>query len=140
MSKRLVFDDTPHNLGRLHGELIDAVPELAPIVLPDGRKEARFGLSGIGDRIELLVPDDLSEAAEALIEAVIAAHDPTPTPTPPAPNFGEDIPSDFDSKLAETVANLRAYLALPTPTNAQTLAVVKLICRIVLWQIRRTVG
>ena len=140
MSKRLVFDDTPHNLARLHDEIIAALPELAPIERPDGERQARFSLSGRDEHIEIEVPDDLSEAAEAIIAAVIAAHDPTPTPIPTPPDFGQDIPSDFAEKLAETVANLRAYLALPTPTNAQTIAVIKLLCRIALWQIRRSVG
>lgn len=40
------------------------------------------------------------------------------------------------SRAAEALANLRLYCDLPTPTSAQTVAVVKLLCRVAICLIR----
>jgi len=110
--------------------------------------------NGLGERDGADIVDISDETAEAIREAmaqpnggitligdVVGILPPVVLPPPPPPpDYGDDIPSDFDSKLSETVANIRAYLSLPAPTNAQTIAVIKLLCRVVLWQLRRSVA
>ncbi len=76
---------------------------------------------------------DLPPAAAA----VIAAHQP---PAPPdSPDFGGDAQNEreFATVAAQAVTNLRGYLALGSPTPAQTVGIVKLLCRISLFFIRR---
>lgn len=65
--------------------------------------------------------------------------DPFP-PLPAAPNYGADVDTDdvFWQNAQTAVTNLRTYIAADTPTAAQTVAVVKLLCRIVLFFIRRS--
>lgn len=65
--------------------------------------------------------------------AVIAAH---VAPEPPAPiDFGQDTqPAD---RLAEAVTSLRAYLGKNPPSGAETVAQVKLLTRVVLFNLRR---
>lgn len=41
-----------------------------------------------------------------------------------------------ESQAQAAITNLRAYIALPSPTAAQTTAVVKLLCRAMLQMIR----
>lgn len=67
--------------------------------------------------------------------AVVDAHQPPDAPTPP--DYGNDAPADFDRQAAAAVANLRAYLALTSPTGAQTIAALKLVIRVVLFLARR---
>lgn len=62
----------PHNLGKLHDELLAAG---VPLPLVDGCTPVQ----GRGNEIMLTVPDD---ADEQLIAAVVAAHDPTAVPAP----------------------------------------------------------
>lgn len=73
-----------------------------------------------------------SEAA-----AVIAAH--TPTPPPPEPNYGGDA-VDIDKGAAAAVTQLRAFLALTPPTNAEIVANDKLQNRVLLAILRRLVS
>lgn len=67
-------------------------------------------------------------------QAVIDAHDGTP---PPAPDYGADAPDDYPDQLAGVVSQLRAYRALGLPSQAQTVAVVKLLIAAVLFLLRR---
>ncbi len=62
-----------------------------------------------------------------------------PPPPPPVPDYGGDVDTEqvFWEQAQTAVQNLRAYIALSSPTAAQTVAVVKLLCRIVLFFIRR---
>lgn len=71
MMKTLTYT-RPHDLGRLHDELLAAG---VPLPLVNGCTPVQ----GRGDEIMLTVPDD---ADEQLIAAVVAAHDPTPAPPP----------------------------------------------------------
>lgn len=133
--KRLQFD-RPINLGRLHDQLIAQVPALAPQPGAGGMLQAVMTVEGGTDRAILTVPD---EADEAAIQAVVDAHDPTPDVPPARPDYGTDA-ADVDRQAATAVQNLRDYIALPSPTQAQTVAVVKLLCRIAVYFIRTRVG
>lgn len=115
-----------------------AVPSLAPIVLENGWKEARFQI-GSDDRggVWLIVPDDADDAA---IAAVLAAHDPTPAPVPALPDFGDEIPPDILFQLAPRVQQARAFLANPSPNNAAVVLALKLTIRLVLWLVARQIG
>lgn len=84
-----------HHLAKLHDELLAAVPALRPQPGPDGVPVARLLLSGDGENIEAIVPDDLSPQDIDTIKAVVNAHDPTP-PSPPPP--------DTDQQLLEAIA------------------------------------
>jgi hypothetical protein len=65
------------------------------------------------------------------------AADPLPTP-PPTPDFGDEIPPNYEEQLASAVTNLRAYLGLSSPTAGQTVAALKLLIRVVLFLVHRT--
>jgi hypothetical protein len=93
----------PHHLGKLHDELLAAVPELAALERDDGSREAVFTLSGDGSRLELQVPDDLDQKAIAAIAAVVDAHEPSPPP-PPASTVNEQA---MRQKLEDRLAELR---------------------------------
>lgn len=67
-------------------------------------------------------------------QAVIDAHDGTP---PLTPDFGTDLPEDYADQLAPVVNQLRAYLALAAPTQAQSTAALKLMVRGTLFLLRR---
>lgn len=91
------------------------------------------GLGTAGDDLHTYTatgePTDLPAAAAP----VVTAH--TPPPIPPTPDYGTDAqPSD---QIATAVTNLRNYLALATPTAAQTAAVIRLLCRVALFVLRR---
>lgn len=69
---------------------------------------------------------------------VLAAH---VSPTPPtAPTFGSGLDTDrqFNANAATAVANLQAFIDNGSPSNAQVIAVVRLLCRVALFYIRRT--
>lgn len=75
---RQVTINTPVNVRRLCEELEAAIPAMAPDVI-DGERYGNYTL-GVGSNfIVLTAPDEVSESA---IQAVIAAHDPTPDPVP----------------------------------------------------------
>lgn len=118
---------------KLMDELLVAIPALRPV---NGDAQT-FMSYGVGE-IWLTVPD---EASEAEIDAVLATHDPTPPPPVPAPDYGDgsDV-ADLQSQAAQAVSNLRAYRALSSPTNAQTLTVVKLLCAVAIHYIRSRSG
>lgn len=64
------------NAHRLSGELA-ALPDLAPVVGPNGVPSSRFMLVTTPELVALTAPSDADQAA---IDAVLAAHDPTPDP------------------------------------------------------------
>ena len=59
---------------------------------------------------------------------------------PPMPDFGADVETEdaWRPKAIEAVSNLRAYLALQNPTNAQTVAAFRVLVRVVLFLVRRS--
>ncbi len=89
--KRVIFD-VPHDLNRLHEELLAAVPGLAPKPCTVRGRTAQEAVFYIGEdsdgRVELTVPDDADMAA---IDAVVAAHDPTPVVKAKAPTQDERL-------------------------------------------------
>lgn len=56
---------------------------------------------------------------------------------PDEPDYGEDA-EDLEAKAADAVQALRSYLALGSPTGAQTVAALKLTIRVVLYLVRRS--
>ncbi len=83
----------------------------------------------------LLAQLQLPGTKEYRLDGTILVTPPDPPPVLPSPNYGADtIPLD---QALTAVSNLRAYLALDTPTNAQTLAALKLTIRVVLHLLRR---
>ena len=76
--------------------------------------------------------EDVANGAEVL------PADPPP-PVPPAPDYGPDAPDDYAWGLPSAVTLLRAYLALDTPTAAQSTAALKIVIRCVLYLARRYV-
>lgn len=80
------------------------------------------------------VPVDLPPAAQAVVDAHV----------PPAvfvvPDYDDNDDADrVGGQLAQAVGNLRQYLTLASPTQAQTTAAVKLTIRLVLLLARRTI-
>jgi hypothetical protein len=76
-------------------------------------------------------PIDLPPGARAVIDAHV------PAPPPPLPNYNNE--DTTREQLANAVDNLRAYLALASPTNAQTIAAFKLLIRVVLFLCKQVV-
>lgn len=89
-----------------------------------------------GDGIELHTYDETGASIDLPPEAaaVVSAH--VPPPPPPVPDYGAD--DTKVDKIAEGVTQLRAYLALPSPTAAQTVGALKLTIRGLLFLMRRT--
>lgn len=127
--KRLSYQKTV-NPRRLYTELVQ-IPGLAPV-----NQVASFTLlAGVNETV-LHVPDNINEVQVA---GVIQAHDGTPDPGITEPDFGNDPVTHTGTQLADAVTNLRAYLGLASPTNAQTIAAFKLLIRVVLFLVRRLV-
>jgi hypothetical protein len=101
--KTLTFTQA-HHLGKLHDELLAAIPALQPTGTGDER-QAVMTVSGDGQTLTLQVPDGADEAA---IQAVVAAHD----PTPPAP------PVDPDEELAAAIRAVDTSLIVDPATKA----------------------
>lgn len=83
---------TPNDLNKLHAELME-LPSLAGTYLDDdGFEVPKLRVEGLGEDIRITVPDDI---VTATIDAVVAAHDPTPIEPPPsdAAMIGEMIGS-----------------------------------------------
>lgn len=117
-------------LARLTDELAQR-PELAPLATPGGL-EARFAVSGRPGLTVVDLPDDVPRA---VVDAVVAAHDPSPDPQPA---WGETSQNgEFREQAVALVASLRAYLAAPSPTPAETVGALKLTIRGLLWLLRR---
>lgn len=93
------------------------------------------GLGTGGDELHTYTPDgvpvDLPPAARAVLDAHV------PPGTPASPTFGGDEIQNTTSQLADAVVTLRDYLALPSPTNAQTIGAFKLLVRVVLFVLKR---
>lgn len=107
----------PHHLGKLHEELLAAVSALRPVPGPDGIPTARLLLSGDGENIEAIVPDDLTQQDIAAIEQAINVHDPAPPPPPPDPT----------EALAQAIERARSWdearLALAEAIRRRRLAI-----------------
>ena len=72
--KRLHFP-IPSNLSLLHEEILDAIPTVAPVMnVTNGQLEAVMRVEGNDNNVWLTVPDDVDEAA---IAVVVQAHDAT---------------------------------------------------------------
>jgi hypothetical protein len=77
------------------------------------------------------------EMTGAELAAYLAQRAVVQPPHPPKPDFGsDDTPAE---QIADGVANLRAFLALPNPTQAQMLAALKLVIRGLLFLLKRAV-
>lgn len=116
----MLLHDKPVDLNKLEDELI-----AAGILV--------HGLALIGDDLQAVQGDgtivDLPPGAQAIINAHVSP------PVIPMPDFGSDgTPLD---QVAAAVQNLRAYIALGAPTQAQTVAVVKLLCRCALFLLKQ---
>ena len=70
---------------------------------------------------------DLTPAEQTAARAIIAAHDPTKRER-------DETTARDQAKTA--AANLKAYLDRANPTNAQTVATLKTVIRVVLWLLR----
>lgn len=110
MSKVLAFEQA-HDLGKLHDELLAAIPALRPRRGADGINIAVFSLSGAGDELRVEVPDDVVEQDVA---AVLKGHDPTPPPRTRSPKeLAKDALSGYDeTKPAATLRKIKAALDL----------------------------
>jgi hypothetical protein len=75
---------------------------------------------------------DLPQAMRDQIRTAVAAY------TPPArPDFGNDEPpADYRAQAVQAVQQLRAYLALAAPTQAQNAAAIRVMARVLLVVIR----
>lgn len=100
----------------------------------------RIGIIGTAEDGELVIFDGNGNPSQALLDdprtkAVVDAH--RPDPPSPEPDFGSDAPSpDFKKTAAATVQAMRAYLANQSPTAPQTVAVVKLLIRTMLFIVK----
>lgn len=70
---------------------------------------------------------DLTAAEQATAQAIIAAHDPTKR---------ERNETTARDQAKTAAANLKAYLDRDSPTQAQTVAALKTVIRVVLWLLR----
>jgi hypothetical protein len=117
------------NPRKLHAEIQAAVPN----AITD---EYNYSISKWEDGNYRIRARDFINAAT--LQAVCDAHDPTLEAVdipPPPPNYGnEETPR---AQLAEAVTTLRTYLALDTPTAAQSAGALKLLIRIVLFVLKR---
>jgi hypothetical protein len=70
-------------------------------------------------------------------QGVVNAH----VASPAAPLLGIDFVTGSQSpdQMATVVTNLRAFLNNPSPTNADSIAALKLVIRVVLWMCRKLV-
>lgn len=75
--------------------------EAAGIVVP--------ALGTAGD--ELHTYTATGEIAELPPEARAVVDQHVPPPPPPAPDYGADVPEEYEQQFAAAVTNLRAYLA-----------------------------
>lgn len=143
--KKLTFNGQ-HNVGKLYEALIAAHPDLAPVLdqsLLDGATgklgayRAAFFVGANESAVFLTVPDSVPDE---VVAAAVASYDSTPDPVvvPPSKiDTGNDVAADQGDKLADAVDTLRAYLALSSPTNAQTIAAFKLLIRMFLFLLKQ---
>lgn len=127
--RRLTFA-RPHRLGKLHDELLAAVPTLRPVVRQDRENVAVMTISGDGQTLTLAIPDDADDAA---IEAVVAAHDATTPSTTEAQQTqtaanDTTIRQDITSRL-QTMRDLAAKVEANTATAAEQRQLLALVAR-----------
>lgn len=126
----------PNTIGKLENELTAAISKLRPGTIEHPTYgtiyDCKFTVLRSGDDIFLDVPDDVTSEELA---SVINAHVKDPDPTPI--DFGDAEDIDNYSKKLTAVNNLKAYMALSSPNNAQTIAVIKLLCKIAIFFIKR---
>lgn len=125
-----------NNLGRLHNDLMSAIPTLRPKQGTDGRLVATITLEGNDTDVWLTIPDDVIVDA-ASVQAVITAHNSAPDLVPDVPDFGTDVPDNFVFQIAAGVVQARQYLQIASPSLPQTAAMVKLIIRLILYMLKR---
>ena len=120
------LDGKPVALGQLAGELTAA-----------GIPFRGLGTFGEGANVELHTYDPAGAIVDlpAGAASVVAAH--TPAAPPASPEYGADLPNNYAYQIADGVTQLRAYLALATPTAAQSTAALKLVIRGLLWLVAR---
>lgn len=84
------------------------------------------------------VPRSEPAVAAAIAAGQVLPADPPP-PRPFVPDFGGEADDDatFRGKSQAAVNDLRAYLALSSPTATQSAAALKLLIRVVLFLVRR---
>lgn len=123
----------PVNLDQLAKELTAAGIKFRGLTSTDMTTDTVFTFDD-GDPIANIIP--LPPEAQQILDLHVP-------PDPPAyADFGTDEPEpDFHRQAPQVVQNLREYLALgtngkPAPTPAQTVAVIKIIIRVVLALIR----
>lgn len=115
---------------RLYDELLNAIVALRPI---DGIAQLKMMGGAEPGATRLIVPDTVTDAD---IDAVLAAHDPSPTVKPPSPDYGAD---SYDLKqVAQAVTAMRAFVANPSPSAAQVVAQVKLLDSVLLALLKRS--
>lgn len=112
------------------------------VTLPKLQTEARTAgvtvgdLGTAGDELVTWDVDGHTVDVPRAMQPVLAAHVADPLPAPlPALDVGSDAAQP--DQLADAVTQLRAYLALAAPTNAQTIAAFKLLIRVTLFILRR---
>jgi hypothetical protein len=72
---------------------------------------------------------------------VVFNHDDAPPPPPEPINVGGDAEDDTDRTKVQTAVNiLKTYVNNTSPTQAQTVAVIKVLCKLFLAIIKRTYG
>lgn len=116
-----------------------ALPLLESQLAAAGVTVRGLGVRVIGGQTDLHTYDaggviiDVPASTSAVVTAHVA-------PVISSPDWGTDLqtPDEFAEQAASAVASLRAFIAAPTPTNAQVIAAVKLLCRITLFYIRRS--
>jgi len=131
--------------------LLDEVLAVPGVVVDDPNAPVIGGVRSPISRVSMLTKPDNSEVtlhADDLLDqsvldaltAVVNAHDGTPNPVPDSPDFGTDVPDNFQFQLANAVSNLRQYLTIPTPTAAQSAAALKTTIRVLLYLVRKQTG
>lgn len=118
-----------HNGTKFLAQLL-TIPELQN----DG-PYARCTVASNGTTLYIMLPADFDESR---LNALYAAHD--PTPNPPAPALLNTDQAEGLDGLAGTVDTLRQYYNLASPSNAQTVGAFKLSLRVLFFVLKRVLG
>ncbi len=119
---------------RLNGKAVEL--RLLQQELTDAGVRVPRGLGIDDDDLHTYDEEGAAAALPAEAAAVVTAH--TPPAAPDAPDFGGDLPADFDRQLAANVATLRQYLGVASPSAGQSAAALKLVIRVVFLLVRRS--